>query len=173
MATQVALAGKRVDGLGEAEPVSGQRHQVAAVLAVVDGEIRVQADARRVFAQQPGADGVEGAGVFRRRGGGRLWAEVAPQQALDAAVEFGRGAAREGRQHDALGVDAAEHEMGDAVRQGVGLAGAGARDHQQRRLRAVLDGGALRVVEAQVANRGGGHGAREPRLGFVRKGGVC
>ena len=77
-------------------------HQVGRILAVVDGELRIEAEARRVFAQEPRADGVEGAGIGGRGGGGGLGREAAREQPLDPAVELGRGAAREGRQHDAL-----------------------------------------------------------------------
>ncbi len=136
-------------------------------------KLRLQPDALGVFAQDPRADGVERAGVGRRRGGGGLGAEIAPQQPLDAAVQLRRRAAGEGGEHDALGIGALQHEMGDAMGERVGLAGARAGDDEQRPLAVVLDGRRLRIVEAGVANQGGGHGGRVARLGFVRKGGVC
>ena len=72
--------------------------------------------------------------------------------ALDTALHLGRRAAREGQQQDAPRIDAADDEMRDPMRQGVGLAGAGAGDDQQRwrvveRVAAVLDRAPLRVVQ--------------------------
>ena len=153
--------------LRQAGLVAAERHQVGRILAVVDGEGGIEADARRVFAQQPRADRMEGAAVARRRRRGGLGGEAAGEDALDAAVELGRGAAREGRQHDALGVDAGKHEMGEAMGERRRLADPRAGDHQQRLL-AMLDRQPLRVVQrvGRVgANRGERHGARGTRFG--------
>ena len=62
MARQVPLGREALFGLGEAEIVADQVHQVGGILAVVDGEGGIEPDALGVFAQQPRADGVEGAG---------------------------------------------------------------------------------------------------------------
>ena len=158
--------------LRQAGFVAAQRHQVGRILAIVDGEGGVEADARRVFAQQPRADRMEGAAVARRRRRGGLGREAAGEDALDAAVELGGGAAREGRQHDALGVDAGEHEMGEAMGERRRLADARAGDHQQR-LFAMLDRQPLRIVQrvGRVGtNRGEGHRARGTRFGVCSQG---
>ena len=147
--------------------MAAERHQVGRILAVVDGESGIEADARRVFAQQPRADRMEGAAVARRRRRRGLGGEAAGEDALDAAVELGRGAAREGRQHDALGVDAGKHEMGEAMGERRRLADPGAGDDQQRLL-AMLDRQPLRVVQrvgGVGTNRGKRHGARGTRFG--------
>jgi hypothetical protein len=65
---------------------------------------------------------------------------------LRATGQFERRPAREGQEQHALGPHALQHEMRDAVRQGVGLAGAGARDDQQRRI-AMGRGGPLCGIE--------------------------
>ena len=83
----------------------------------------------RVDAQQAGGRGVEGAapdavcappGVAARR-----------EHRLDPAEHLGGGAAREGEQQDAPRVGAALDEVGDAVDERGGLAGAGAGDDEQ------------------------------------------
>ena len=51
---------------GETEIVPDQVHQVGGILAVMDGEGRLEADLAGVFPQQPRADGVEGAGPGQR-----------------------------------------------------------------------------------------------------------
>ena len=56
-----ALERKAVLGLRQADLVAHHAHQVFGIAAVVDGEGLLQADARRVLAQQPRADAVEGA----------------------------------------------------------------------------------------------------------------
>ena len=119
---------------------------------------------------------MERAGVRRRRLRRRLRRQPALQQPLHPPVQLRRRAAREGRQHDALRVGATQDEVGDAMREHVGLAGAGAGDDEQR-LRAVRIAGAmlhrepLRVVQVgqrRGANRGE-HVGRKQGLRFVRK----
>ena len=53
--------------------------------------------------------------------------------AARAARHLERGAAREGEQQEPLRRAALQHEVRDAVRQGVGLAGAGPGDDEERR----------------------------------------
>ena len=105
---------------------------------------------------------MERAGVRRRRLRRRLRRQPALQQPLHPPVQLRRRAAREGRQHDALRVGARQDEVGDAMREHIGLAGAGAGDDEQR-LRAVRIADAmlhrepLRVVQVSQgsgANRG-------------------
>ena len=75
---------------------------------------------------------------------------------------LGRGPAGEGQEQDPTRVDSLEHEVGHAVRERVGLAGARAGDDQQgpatgQSLAADLGGGALaRVQGGQLGQRGVG-----------------
>ena len=147
-------------------------HQVGRILAIVDGELRIEAEPRRVFAQQPRADGVERSGISRRRRGGRLGRKSAGEQPLDAPVKLGRRAAREGRQHDALRIGAGEDERRDPMGEHRRLARARAGDDQQRPgavggADPVLDRELLLGVELDggiCANQGERHGATQPRF---------
>ena len=107
-------------------------HEVGRILAVVDGELRIEAETRRVFAQEPRADGMERARIGGRGGGRSFGRQAAGEEPLDPPAELGRGAAREGRQHDALRIGAGEderrHPMGEHRR----LARARAGDDEQR-----------------------------------------
>ena len=136
----------------EARFVPRPVHQVRRILAVVDGELRIEAEPRRVFAQELCADGVERPRVSRRRGGGRLGRETAGEQALDAPAKLGRRAAREGREHDALRIGAGEDERRDPMREHRRLARPRARDDEQgpgtaRIADPVLDGDQLLRIE--------------------------
>ncbi len=159
--------------------------QIGRVAAVVDGEIGRQADALGVFAQQARADAVEGAGPGqgglvcgaggRPRAGG-IALHGTRQQVAGAAGQLARRPARERQQQDALRIGAMGHQVRHAPAQRLRLAGARARQHQQRagfrRVRpgnAEFDGLALLVVQLrQVVGRerglrsggGGGHGGR-------------
>jgi hypothetical protein len=159
-------------GLGQADFVAHQTHQVFGIAAVVDGERFVQADAAGEVAQQARADAVEGAGPGQA--GGRLAAAHAqhPVQHVAGAVgHLGGGAPRKRQQQDALRIGAAGDQARHPVRQRIGLARAGAGDHQQgphRRRRGadvVFDGGALLGIEAGEGvfrgdrSGGGGHEA--------------
>jgi hypothetical protein len=148
------LARKALAGVGEPELVPHQVQKVGGVLAVVDGEGRVEADARCVVAQQARADAVEGA-----RPGELGAGKVRPadgdlaHDALGAPRHFLRCAARKGQQQDRPGMGARGDQVRDAVRQHVGLARTGAGDHQQRPAAvpvsdAVFDGMALFGIEA-------------------------
>ncbi len=148
--------------------VTGEIHQIGRILAVVDGELRIEPEPRRIFANEPRADGMERAGVGRRRTRRRLGCELALQQPLHPPVQLGRRAAREGRQHDALRVGAFENEMRDAMRERVGLARPGAGDDEERRL-IVLDREALRLVEV-VEEAGSESGRRAWREGNMGRG---
>ena len=61
-----------------------------------------------------------------------LVAEHLARDAFDSARHLGGGAAREGEQQDAAGIDAVDDEVGDAMRHGVCLARPGAGDDEQR-----------------------------------------
>ena len=138
-------------------------HQVGRVLAIEDREGRVHAAALGVLAQQPRADAVEGPGPrqHRVRHARPLFAQPG-HDAFDAPRHLHRGAAREGQQQDRARIDAARHEAGDAMRQRVGLARAGAGDDQQRSaigaVEPVTRRGALLGVEAreEAVDAGGG-----------------
>ena len=78
-------------------------------------------------ADQAIGDRVEGA----RPGKPNLSGDFA-DDALRAPRHLERRAAREGEQQDALRVRALENQMRHAVRERVGLAGAGTRENQQR-----------------------------------------
>ena len=153
-------------------------HQIGRILAVVDGELRIEAETRRVFAQEPRADGVERAGIGGRGGGRGFGRQAAGEEPLDPPAELRRGAAREGREHDALRIGAGEderrHPMGEHRR----LARARAGDDEQRPgpfglADPVLDRELLLGVEfdhRRRANQGERHGATQPCFAFVRKG---
>ena len=128
-----ALGGKAAFGLGEAELVAHEVHQIGRVLPVMDGKARAEPDLFGIFAEKPGADGVERARPGQRRAGDR---GAEPRHAsgdiLHAARHFGRRAAGEGQEQDAAGIGAGKNEVRDAMRQRVGLAGAGAGDDEER-----------------------------------------
>ena len=106
-------------------------HEVGRILAVVDGELRIESNARRILAQQPGANGVKGSSIGWRRSGGGLGRKTAGEQAFDATTKFRRRAARKGGEHDALRIGAREDERRHPVRQHRGLARARAGDDKQ------------------------------------------
>ena len=144
------LGGEALLGVRQAQLVADEIHQVGRILAVVDGEGRVEADRVCIFAQKPRADAVEGAGPGeRRRHAGR--GQGARHDPLYPSGHLVGRPAREGHQQDAAGVGATHHQMRHPVRQRVGLARAGAGDDQQRprRLfaRAMLGGAALVGIE--------------------------
>ena len=115
----------------------------------------VEAEGLGVQAEQAGGDGVEGAGP------GARCAELAScgvprrirSDAARRAGHFGGGAAGEGQQQDSGRVDAGVDEVGDAVGEGVGFAGAGAGDDEQRGLERGGGGGALLGVEVVEVGR--------------------
>ncbi len=78
---------------------------------------------------------------LRRRQAQRLL-----QHAGDAPLHFLRRAPAECQQHHALRIGAMADQVGDAMRQRAGLAGARAGDHQQR-------AGVVRLVAGAVLHR--------------------
>ena len=130
------------------------------------GESAVEPDLRRILAQQPRADGMKGARPGESVCKPCLAAQGVCRDALDAPSHLGRGAAREGQQHDASRIDSANDEMRHTVRQRVGLARAGTGYDQERRragdVRAAeLNGAALFRIE--MGEMRGGH--RDGRVG--------
>lgn len=132
-----------------------QIHQVCGILAVVDGERRIDADPFGIFAQQTRADAVEGAGPGERiaHDRGVVLAEHFSGDPLDAAGHLRRGAAGKRHQQDAARIAPCDDQMRDAMRQRIGLAGSRAGDDEQggahgRTIRhAMLDGAALLRIE--------------------------
>ena len=134
--------------------MADQIHQVGGILAVVDGEGRIEADALGVFPQQPRPDAVKRTGPAQgvRHDAGVVTEHLA-RDPLDPPRHFRGGTAREGHQQDAAWVGAADDQVRDAVGEGIGLARSGAGDHQQwrpdggGRPDAVLDGAPLLRIE--------------------------
>ena len=76
---------------------------------------------------------MEGAGPRQRRRGLRgAQAENAIDHLSGTTFHLGGGAARKGEQEDALRIGSLENQVGDPIGQGIGFAGAGASDQQQR-----------------------------------------
>ena len=162
------LGGKAAFLGRETEIVADQIHQVGGILAVMDGESRVQSDLGGVFPQQPRADGVEGAGPAQRAGQrSPCDCAVRPEcliaDPLDPPRHLDGGAARERHQQDAAGIDAVGGEMHHAMGERAGLARSGTRDHQERGAasvadavlaHAMLDSAALVGVELVEIGRG-------------------
>ena len=90
-------------------------------------EARRKAQARGIAADEAVGDRVECARP-RQPHRGRDFADDAAR----APSHLERRAAREGEEQDALRVAAARDEVRDAMRQRIGLAGAGTREDQQR-----------------------------------------
>ena len=138
----------------------------------MDREGLIDADVERVFAKQPRADGVKGA-----RPGERIGHHTGPGSEnprgdpLDAALHLGGGAPREREQHDAARIDARHDQVGDAIGERVGLAGARAGNDEQRRnvvesAAAMLDRAALLRIEFREI--GGAHRSAFPADAAVR-----
>jgi len=149
-------------------------HQVLGVAAVHDREVRLHPQVACVDAQQPGGHRVEGTAPHpsaRERRPAHFCRRT--QERIDTAHHLAGCSAGEGEQQDAAGLGAARDEVGDAVGERGGLAGAGA-GHDEQRAVAVRGGRALlgvevgqqRVGEDVVGGLGGrgeglrcGHGA--------------
>ena len=146
--------GKRLSVFEKPLFVPDQVHQVGGILAVVDREGGIETDLVGIFAQQPRADAVEGAGPGQRVGhDAGIVADHLAGDPLDPLRHLGSRAARKRHQQDAPRIGAVDDQMGHAMGQRVGLAGARAGDHQQRRerplaRRAMLDGPPLLRIEA-------------------------
>ncbi len=112
--------------------------QVGSIAAIDHGERGIEAERVRVLAQQAIADRVKRArpqkarGVRMKRSAPRLLAQRFIGDGLGPSQHFLRRAPRECQQQDALGRDAIEQQVRNAMRQRIGLAGAGTGDDQQR-----------------------------------------
>jgi hypothetical protein len=117
-----------------------QIHKVGGILAIVNREVGIKADLVGIFAQQPGPDAMKGAGPGQRVGHdvGAL-ADHPSRDPLYPPRHLGGGAARERHQQNPPRIGAVDDQVGDAVRQRVGLARTCSRDDEERRpRRAVL-----------------------------------
>ena len=129
------LLRKTTRRLRQSQLVARDIHQVGCIATVENREARIEAEVMGELSQQAIADRMKGARPGQDAG--RQWAvfpagERLPQYRLDAARHFHRCAARERQQQDAPGIDALDDEVGDSMRQRHGLAGARARNDQQR-----------------------------------------
>ena len=93
----------------------------------------------------------------------------ASRDPLDPSRHLGGGAARERHQQNPPRIGAVDDQVRDAVRQGVGLAGPRAGDHEERQPRravllpdAVLDGPPLLRIEGLKVGGGYRHGSSRP-----------
>ena len=84
-----------------------------------------------IGAQETGADGMEGAGPANAHVS-RCWAQRCLDDALGAALHFGCSPTRKSQEKHATGFGAIDDQMGNAVRQRVGLTRAGSRYVQER-----------------------------------------
>ena len=120
-------------GLGEADLVPHQVHQVDGIFPVVDRESRIEPDLHCIIAQQFRADGVERAGPTHALGQDPSFvAQRLGADALDPAGHLRCGPPGEGHKQDAARRDAADDEMRDAMRQRVSFPRSSPGDDQKR-----------------------------------------
>jgi hypothetical protein len=121
----------------------------------VDGESGIDPDLPRIFAQKPGADTVESSRPGQRIGDeANAAADNLSCDTFNAPYHFGCGATRKSHQQDPAGIGSVDHEMGDPMRQSIGLPGARAGDNEERwtwrsiqLLDAMLDGSSLFTIK--------------------------
>src|SRR5213080_4679849 len=134
--------GARRVGLGRETALLEQAlDERLGVVLVVDGEVRPKPQGRGLAPQQPGRERVEGADPQPLR--------VRAEQRRHAGAHFAGGLVRERHGEDPLRSDALLlDQVGDPRGEDAGLAGAGAREHEQRAA-GVADGGGLLRVEGE------------------------
>jgi len=117
-------------------------HQVGGIFPVMDGEGAVESDLLGIFTQKPRADGVERPGPAQSIccAPGLIWEHMGCD-ALDPADHLDCRALGKGQEHHPSRIGAPHDEMSHAMRQCVGLAGAG--DDEERRGVVMLDRMAL------------------------------
>ena len=109
-----------------------QVHEVSGIFAVVNREGGIQSDLLGVLAQQPRADAVVGAGPGQRiRHDSGVVAQDLARDAFDPLGHLGRRAPRKRHQQNPAGVRALDDQVGDAMGEGVGLAGTRSGDDEQ------------------------------------------
>ena len=120
--------------------------QVGRVLAVEQGETRIQPHHLGVLAQQAVGHGVEGPGP----GQGSFEIALPRRQSRRPTGHLDRSSAGEGEQEDAPRIHPASHERRHPMRQGLGLARPGPSNDQQRPI-AMGTGRSLRFIEGSFA----------------------
>ena len=128
-------------------------HEVRGIFAVVNREGWIEADLLGVLAQQARADAVVGARPGQRiRHDPGIVAKDFARNTFDPPCHLGRGAPRKRHQQNPAGVRALDDQVGDAMGEGIGLAGTrSGNDEQwcrgQSSLGAVLDCAPLFGIE--------------------------
>ena len=131
--------------------------QANLVVGVEDGEVRLEPGELGMAAEDPGGDGMEGAEP--EPGGG------ASHQSLHAADHFARRLVGEGDREHLSGPGAAGGEnVGKARGEHAGLAGAGAREHEQRTVERFRRPALLRIQAVEIGRRG--RRRRRPGVGL-------
>ena len=109
-------------------------HQVRGILSVVNRKARVEADLESMFAQDPRADAVKGAGPGKRVGRN---AGIAPQHlgadALHAARHLGSRTPGKRQEKNPPRIGTMDDQVRDAVGKRIRLAGSRAGNDEQRR----------------------------------------
>ena len=161
-----ALLREAAVGLRQPQFGADDVQQVLGVAAVVDGELRRQADRLAIAAEQPRGDGMKRAAphffhiackwlhiacrrphIACKRLDRRAVRQM-PQQIVHAAKHFRGGAAGERQEEDLARIDAFGDQPCHALDERRGFARAGPRDDQQR---AVAVGGGLALLRIQPA----------------------
>ena len=138
-----------VDRLGQDDLAQ----EAELVVGVEDGEVRLQADELGVAAEDAHGERVEGA-----EPGHPL--DDAADEVADAGLHLAGGLVGEGDGEDLVGAGAAGvEEVRDAGGQRLGLAGAGAGEHEDRAVERLHRGALGRVEVVEVGRRPRGHGA--------------
>ena len=115
--------------VAEAQFVAHQIHQIRGVAAVEHGEGGIEADRLGIEAQQPARDRMKGARPGDAAGDVRA---TRPADPLDPPRHLLGRAPGEGQKQHAPRVGTAQDQMGDAMRQRVGLARPRPGDDQER-----------------------------------------
>src|SRR6266545_6358213 len=107
-------------------------HEVGGVFTVVNRERAIESDIERVLTQEPRPDGMKRSGPIQRiRHWRALWAQHLTENALNPSLHLMGGAAREGEQQHAARIAARHDQVGDAVCERIGLAGARSRNNEK------------------------------------------
>ena len=134
------FSGKAPRGARQAELVAQEVDAVRGVRAIENGEARIETDRVRMETQQAIRDAVERARPGQVSGSARFPGWVADP--ARAAGHLGRRTPREREQQDPPRVRPVPDQVGDPMRERVGLSRSRARDDQERRRRGVLYRGA-------------------------------
>jgi hypothetical protein len=121
----------------------------------MNGELRIEADFTGIFPQDASSDAVECTRPSKAVGQDRRSVTEHPSAyPFYSAGHFRGGAPRKRHQQNSARIGMVDNEMGDAMRERVGFAGAGAGDDQERaayfsigKANAMFDSCALPVVQ--------------------------